>query len=342
MEICDVCGVPGEEVRLFDAIYEGRMSKLCERCSIIENIPLIKTPNPSQLKESETLRVSDRMKQISGFRGPERKETFFKEDKLNELDKNPELELPEKNSLNLVDHFHWEVMKHRRRKGLSERQLAELLGESEVAIQMLEKAKLPQNAEILIKKLEQFYQIKLRNIPEPEIVHEPVLMDEMGKEIEIIPEEEMVFVEDTFEEGELDVQDKDDKPVEIQPIELKGDLDVKKIDKGRVTIGDLQKHHVKRVDVIEKEKIEEQEKMKERLRILADLRERDRLKIEERKRKELLEKEDELARNKLIEEEKREKEKENGVDSFDKYLGGGLSFLIKIGIIEKVIIRKVI
>ena len=40
VERCARCNVNEDEVRLFDAIYEGRMSSLCERCSIIENIPI--------------------------------------------------------------------------------------------------------------------------------------------------------------------------------------------------------------------------------------------------------------------------------------------------------------
>ena len=69
MENCVRCNIGGEEVRLFDAIYEGRMAKICERCSIIENVPIIKKPNVSQLKESEIGRVGvyDRMKRLSGF-----------------------------------------------------------------------------------------------------------------------------------------------------------------------------------------------------------------------------------------------------------------------------------
>ena len=59
-------------------------------------------------------------------------------------------------------------MKNRRRKGLSQAQLAEVLGESEAVIQMIEKANLPENAGVLVKKLEQFFQIRLRKITEME------------------------------------------------------------------------------------------------------------------------------------------------------------------------------
>ena len=70
MENCVRCNVDGGEVRLFDAIYEGRMAKICERCSIIENVPIIKKPGGSQLKEAEMGRVGvyDRMKRMSGLK----------------------------------------------------------------------------------------------------------------------------------------------------------------------------------------------------------------------------------------------------------------------------------
>ena len=209
-EVCERCGVNGDEVRLFDGIYEGRMSSLCERCSIIENIPIIKKPAASQLRESErgVEGVYDRMKRMSGIREEKGDETYFQEDKLEELEKHPELELPEKDSLNLVDYFHWEVMKNRRRRGMSQKQLAENLGESEIVIQMIEKAKLPENAEVIIRKLEQLFQIKLRKVSERERmlsardrVLEPILLGEDGKELEVIPEEEgSVFKEDEVEE----------------------------------------------------------------------------------------------------------------------------------------------
>jgi len=204
MEDCIRCGVQEDEVRLFDAVYEGRMACLCERCSIIENIPIIKKPNALQLKESESgEKVFSRMKRLAGIRGFKEEDTFFREDKLGELEKNPELELPEKEKLSLVEHFHWEVMKNRRRKGLSQEQLAETLGESEVAIEMIEKAKLPENAESVIRKLEQFFQVKLRKITSEEAVKkEPVLLGEDGRELEIIPEE---VIEEVSEELEPEV-----------------------------------------------------------------------------------------------------------------------------------------
>jgi len=212
MEACERCGINENEIKLFDAIWNGSMTNLCERCSIIENIPIIIKPNVSQLKESEqNAGVYDRMKRISGIREPEKQETFFQEDRLNELNSNPELELPERDKLNLIRYFHWAVMKNRRKKGMSQKQLAEELGESEVAIQMIEKAKLPENAEILIRKLEQFFQIPLKKISEVEKLmkqksKKPTLLDEEGKELEVIPEDKIEPFTYQYQEDEEEIK----------------------------------------------------------------------------------------------------------------------------------------
>ena len=199
-ETCVRCKVSGNEVRLFSAIYDGRIESICERCSVIENVPIIKSPNINQLRELEGSRVVyDRMKKLKGIRDERRDETFFQEDRLKELEKNPELEKPQKDSLNLIDFFHWEIMKNRRRKGLSQKQLASAIVESEVAVQMIEKGKLPEGAERIIRKLEQFFLIRLRKMSDAERIMKEkqkreriVLIGADGKELDSIPEPEII------------------------------------------------------------------------------------------------------------------------------------------------------
>ena len=309
MENCVRCNVEGAEVRLFDAIYEGRMAKICERCSIIENVPIIKKPGVSQLKEAEMGRVGvyDRMKRLSGIKDAKEETTFFKEDRLKELDKKPELELPEKEKLNLVEHFYWQIMQNRRRKGLSQKQLAEVLSESEVAIEMIEKAKFPENAEILIKKLEQFFQIRLRKLSSEELMsiemekQKPVLLDEYGRELEDIPEPEIKQIEieeveedrketqvsltsqPSLENVEAEIPEIEYKLIGAEPVELEeveeeikeepeldevGDLDIHKTNIENITIGDLKDLSRKRIEVTKQEKVEEQEKIEERQRLI--------------------------------------------------------------------------
>ena len=200
-ENCNRCHISGEKARLFDVIYEGRIGILCERCAIIENIPILKRPDTIQLKATEkNTNVYDRMKIMSGYKEPNSNSNFSREQRIRELEKNPKLQLPIKEQLNLVEHFHWEIMKNRRRKGLSHRQLAEAIGESELAIDILEKGKLPEDPEGLIKKLEQFFQVSLRKISDADamvlrkekmIRTKPVLLDEDGNELSQIPEEEV-------------------------------------------------------------------------------------------------------------------------------------------------------
>ena len=343
MQSCDICSITSTEVRIFDAIHELRMTNLCERCSIIENIPIIKTPNPEQLKESETTRVSDRMKDLSGLREPEKPDTFFKEDRLKELDSNPNLELPEKENLNLVDNFHWEIMKQRRRRGQSQKQLAESLGESEIAIQMIEKGKLPENAKRIISKLEQIFQNKLIKVEKKIIPNtEPILVDEDGGTIDFIPEDEdMVFIKD---EQELEIQEKSAEEISLQhaenalgiqipkekerkiPYLPEGrDLDLNKINKEEVTIGDLQRLHEKKSITIHQEQLEEQKKIDERQRLLRESRERDKQRIELERQQETLEKEnEETRRQQLIEQKKQEVQelREQETKDVNSFLGG--------------------
>lgn len=345
MQSCDICGITSTEVRIFDAVRDLRMTTLCERCAIIENIPIIKKPNSEQLKESETVRVSERMRDLSGMREPQKDETFFKEDRLRELDNNPELELPEKENLNLVENFHWEIMKQRRRRGLSQTQLAESLGESEMAIQMMEKSKLPENAKRIITKLEQVFQTNLRN--KPEIIKQetqPILVDEEGETIDFVPEdEEMIFVE-TEPEPEIETSEKSAEEISLEHAQSAlgikipeqkerkvpylpedRDLNLNKINKEEVTIGDLQKLHEKKSVIIEQEKEEEQRMLEERQRFLRESREADRKRIELEKQQEKLEKEnEEIRRQQIIEQKKQEVQqlREQESKEINSFLGG--------------------
>lgn len=289
MEKCARCRVDGEDVRLFDAVYMGRIEKICERCSIIENIPIIKRPDASKLKESEMgARVYDRMKRLSGIKETRKEESFFIDDKLKQLDAMPELELPERNKLNLIDHFHWEIMKNRRRKGLSQEKLAENLGESPIAIAMLEKGRLPENAEGLIRKLEQFFQVRLRNrsaaeriMQEKAIARKPVLLDLEGHELQRIPEPAIT-------EMKIEVDENDGKEVlDLRGIDReKDEFDIEKANLSRVRISDLRDLHRKRVEATKQEREEEKRRIAEKQKLVEARKEELRL-MREKESKEL-------------------------------------------------------
>ena len=343
MKNCYICGISGEKIRLFDAINELRIINICERCSIIENIPIIKKPNSEQLKESEIIRVSDRMKNLSGIRDQKKQETFFQKDKLRELEKNPELEKPEKENLNLINHFYWEIMKSRRRRGLSQKQLAESIGESEMAIRMIENSNLPENANRIIIKLEQFFRINLRRRFILIDKNKPILIDDYGKTLDIIPEdEEMIFIED---KPEIETSTKTAEQISLEHaqkvLRIKvpenktnerkfylpsdKDLDLKKMNKQEVTIGDLRNLHEKKASEIQNKIIEERKKIEERMRILKESRERDIKRIEEEKRQRIIEKEkEEMKRRNIMEQKRKEVQelREKEEREINKHLGG--------------------
>lgn len=159
MEQCIRCKRNEGEAELFEGIYINEPVKICERCSLMSNIPIIKTPSLEQLKNSEkTESVRKRMARLAGIKNDVKKtENVYEE--LKKLDQSSVLERisPAK----LVDNYHWIVQYMRRRKKLSVKQLAEQVGESEIAIGLVERGHLPTNYMALIKKLEQFFGVRL-------------------------------------------------------------------------------------------------------------------------------------------------------------------------------------
>ncbi len=163
MEKCTRCGKNDNEVRIFYGFYVNDTVTICERCAILENIPMIKRPTASQLKESEKpVGVRERLSRMIGIPLAKKKEKTQAEE-IKELQARSEKELgnPEELVFKLIDNFHWQILTNRRRKCLTQKQLAETIGESEAAIKLLEKGVVPGKSLDLINKLEQFFGINL-------------------------------------------------------------------------------------------------------------------------------------------------------------------------------------
>lgn len=161
MDKCSSCGRTEEEVKLFDALYVNDSVKMCERCSLINGVPLIKRPSASQLKDSEKpYAVRNRLARIAHL-PLEQKPVKSAYEQLKEIESQPELEQPEDLVFKLVDNFHWIIQTERRRKGFSAKQLAEALHESESAINMLEKGIIPSKSLNLIQAIEQLLKVNL-------------------------------------------------------------------------------------------------------------------------------------------------------------------------------------
>ncbi|MEK6885449.1 MAG: hypothetical protein AABX17_00615 [Nanoarchaeota archaeon] len=161
MEKCVRCGRNSDEVRLYDGISISGNMRLCERCALLSNTPIIKRPSTGQLKDSEKpAGVRERLMRMNHLdNGEKKEESVFEE--IKKLESQPDLERPEDLVFKLVDNFHWTLQTERRRKGFTTKQLADALKESEEAIKLLEKGIVPSKSLDLIRSLEQFLNIRI-------------------------------------------------------------------------------------------------------------------------------------------------------------------------------------
>lgn len=179
MAECYKCGISGSSVRLFDAIGDEEIVKICANCLKEEDLPLIKKPTTFQLKEAETpSTVYERLSRAAGVDPKEHQAKFSinkrreeerlkkQEASLRELvEKNYESKVKQQEEMprpDLIDNFHWVIMRARRMKKLTQDQLAKEIGEAESAIKMAEKGVLPEDDHKMVRKLEVFLGIKIR------------------------------------------------------------------------------------------------------------------------------------------------------------------------------------
>jgi ribosome-binding protein aMBF1 (putative translation factor) len=171
MAECFRCGISGSRARLFDAISNGGIVQVCEKCSEEEDIPVIRRPTTFQLKEAERKHtVYERLSYAAGIK-PEEKmhgSSFAGKDKqeisLKEIvDRNYLSKINAKSEPrpDLADNFQWLIMRVRRGKKMTQKQLAEAIGEAEVAVKMAENGVLPEDDNRLIKKIQDYLGISL-------------------------------------------------------------------------------------------------------------------------------------------------------------------------------------
>ena len=171
MEIfCSVCGISGKMRGVFEVISPKGVIFACKKCVSEEGFPVLKKPDKKVFEESERKSsVYERLSRLSGIRHAEqreRPELKKQEESLRKvIDRNYEekmrmQDLRLKSRPDLIDKFHWIIMRVRRVRGLTQKQLAEVIGESEAAIKMAEQGLVPEGYE-LIDKIEGFLNVRL-------------------------------------------------------------------------------------------------------------------------------------------------------------------------------------
>lgn len=178
---CSICGISGKMRSVFEVISPKGIILSCDKCASEEGFPVLKKPKSIFFEEPEKRSsVYERVARLSGIepKGPEKPELKKQEESLRKIiDRNYEEKMRRgamvlKPRQDLVDNFHWIIMRVRRIKGLTQKQLAEMIGESEAAIKMAEQGIVPEGYK-LFDKFERFLGVKLVKEKNQKILQKP-------------------------------------------------------------------------------------------------------------------------------------------------------------------------
>jgi ribosome-binding protein aMBF1 (putative translation factor) len=170
MAQCAKCGISDEKTPLYGVITKEGIIKLCENCARSSDSPVIRKPTAFQLREMERKpTVYERLSRMAGIDKTEKKtdKTDFllrQEKSLRAIvDMNyRERAKPEKRERpDLMDNFHWAIMRARRSKKLTQKQLADAIGEPEAAIKKAEEGALPDDNDRLLNRIQAYLSIDL-------------------------------------------------------------------------------------------------------------------------------------------------------------------------------------
>ena len=156
---CFRCGVSGERVRLYDAISNKGIVKVCSDCANIEKIPIIKKPTEDQIKEAQRHKtVHERLVGVGlGKKLTTKGETTLR-DLVDQKFKNRGIQ----SHPDLIENFHWKIQQVKRVKRITREEFAKGIGESDATVKMIEQGFLPSNDYKIINKIESFLGVNLR------------------------------------------------------------------------------------------------------------------------------------------------------------------------------------
>lgn len=189
---CFKCGATEDRAVLYDFVSNKGISQICRKCKIDEpHLHMIKKPNDSKFREvNPSPTVYERLSIAAGINPYKKKEEKSKE--LTEQEKKI-LELAEQNfqkeieakpmpSENLIQNFHWGVMRARRREKLTQQELAEKLKVPGMAVKMLEQGKVKESDFHFIRKVENYLNIIILDRDKIKIPVSTVIDSNLGGE----------------------------------------------------------------------------------------------------------------------------------------------------------------
>jgi len=174
MEECFRCRIDENHALLFDTISDEGIVKVCRKCSFEIDAPMIRPTPKEKLRESQLKKsVYERLSESAGINAIEHHRRINGQRAINE-----ELEKQDKNlrkiieqnifqgdtqnkDERLINNFHWILMRARRHKKISIKEVAKQIGESEAMLTALEKGLLPRGYETAIRKIETYFGIRI-------------------------------------------------------------------------------------------------------------------------------------------------------------------------------------
>lgn len=159
MNECYKCGVSGDRVKLYHAISNKGIVKICGDCNSLEKFPIMNKPTEEQISESKSPRqksVQERLANMNQNRFLGREVTLR-----TLVDKNLKSQTVQVPS-DIIPNFHWAIQRIRRARKISREEFARGINEQESTVRMIEQGLLPEGNYKIINKIESFLNISLR------------------------------------------------------------------------------------------------------------------------------------------------------------------------------------
>lgn len=230
MTECYRCGISDEEEKLFDAISGKGVVKICKSCAIEENLPLVQSVYSN--KPEKTKSVYERLSAMANLDPEthrkkvletERQEAMKARGKNTTLrdviDYNLEKKKPQPRT-DLVDNFHWVIMRARRSRKLTQKQLAENIGEPESVVKNAEEGIILNNADALVRKLEDYLGAKIRKVAESPYAGSLTMTSRATRQMGgIFEDPAKKEIKDRFERGDTSFDNKTTEALNISDLQ---------------------------------------------------------------------------------------------------------------------------
>lgn len=255
MNKCYLCGITEEETFLYKGIHkEIGFVGVCRKCYFKDRMPLIEDKEVDWEKVNKRVTVRDRLTRMAKLEVVEKEEV--KPVKINPEDiglknlveKNVEKEISEgvKEPEDLIDNFHWVIMRKRRSMKLSRSELADKVLEQPVIIESLEKGVLPRDYILLVKKIENSLGVRLFKEKKRIIVPEELAVESKIPSGTLISE-----LKENAKKRDLFFEDKKPSQDEINP----EDINLEKIEEISGVPEEVPKKEKKNLDELSDEDI---------------------------------------------------------------------------------------